>query len=82
MNPQVIEEYLVSPQAVQQLYPLSHPHAVVYVGTVQELHTHCELLLLPGPGLVEYHLEVVGGELAGLLHQGHGGGDLVLVGLW
>ena len=82
MNPQVVQEYLVSPEAMEELYPLGHPDTVVYVWTVQKLHTHRELLLLPGPGLVEYYLEVVGGVLAGLLHQGHGGGDLGLVGLW
>ena len=68
MNPQVIEEYFVSSEGMEQLYPLSHADTDIIMWTMKELYTHSKLLLLPRLRLVIDHLEVVGSIVTWLLH--------------
>ena len=60
MNPQVIEEYLISSLGMEQLYPLSQPHTDIIIWTIVIFHTHTKHLLILCWRLVKYHSQVVG----------------------
>ena len=79
MNIQVVEEDLISSQSLQNLQPLHHPHTEIVQGEVHPLDTHSKLGLLSGGEIVD-DVEVVGGSLAVLLHQGDSQGSHVGVG--
>ena len=69
MNIQIVEKYLISPQSLENLQPLHHPHTEIIKWEVHPLDTHSKLGLGSGSGgeIVNY-VEIVGGSLALLLH--------------
>ena len=69
MNIQVVEEDFISPQSLENLQPLHHPHTEVVQREVHPLDTHSKLPLLSGGQIVD-NAKIVGGSLALLLHQG------------
>ena len=79
MNIQVVEEDLISSQSLQNLQPLHHPHTEIVQREVHPLDTHSKLGLLSGGEIVD-DVEVVGGSLTVLLHQGDSQGSHVGVG--
>ena len=79
MNIQVVEEDLISSQSLENLQPLHHPHTEVVQREVHPLDTHSKLGLLSGGEIVD-NVEIVGGGLTLLLHQGDSQGSHVGVG--
>ena len=79
MNIQVVEEDLISSQSLQNLQPLHHPHTEIVQREVHPLDTHSKLGLLSDGEIVD-NVEIVGGILTVLLHQGDSQGSHVGVG--
>ena len=79
MNIQVVEEDLISSQSLENLQPLHHPHTEILQREVHPLDTHSKLGLLSGGQIVD-DVEIVGGGLTLLLHQGDSQGSHVGVG--